>query len=191
MKDKKENPKHIDRREFICNCARYACLAGLVGTGIYLSTKEKKTDSKDSKHKVWQLDPKKCTQCGNCATKCVLTPSAVKCVHVFAVCGYCNLCGGYFQQNSKELTTGGENQLCPTAAIKRTYIDDPYYEYTIDEPLCIGCAKCVKGCGAFGNGSLVLQVRHDLCINCNECNIAKECPSQAFSLVPSNKPSKI
>ena len=45
-------------------------------------------------------------------------------------------------------------------------------EYIIDEELCIGCAKCVKGCAAFGNGSLHLQVRHDRCLNCNECTIA-------------------
>lgn len=183
------NKKQINRREFISSCARYACIAGLVGSGIYLATDKK--GSSNSKHKVWQIDPAKCTQCGNCATECVLSPSAVKCVHVYAVCGYCNLCGGYFQPNTKKLTTGGENQLCPTAAIRRTYIEDPYYEYTIDENLCIGCAKCVKGCGAFGNGSLVLQVRHDRCLNCNECRIAKSCPSQALSLVSSDKPSKM
>jgi electron transport complex protein RnfB len=63
-----------------------------------------------------------------------------------------------------------------------------FLEYTIDEPLCIGCAKCVKGCGAFGNGSLQLQVRHDRCVNCNECAIARDCPADAFSRVPANKP---
>ena len=62
------------------------------------------------------------------------------------------------------------------------------HEYTIDEPLCIGCAKCVKGCNAFGNGSLFLQVRHDRCLNCNECSIAAACPSQAYKRVPSNEP---
>jgi len=51
----------------------------------------------------------------------------------------------------------------PDGAIKRAYVEDPYFEYTIDERLCIGCGKCVKGCNAFGNGSLQLQVRHDRC----------------------------
>jgi Na+-translocating ferredoxin:NAD+ oxidoreductase subunit B len=137
---------------------------------------------------VWQLDPKKCIQCGRCATNCVLTPSAVKCTHVYAMCGYCDLCGGYFKPGTTTLNTGAENQLCPTNALKRRFIEDPFFEYTIDETLCIGCGKCVKGCGAFGNGSLQLQVRHDRCVNCNQCSIARNCPSGAFSRVPANDP---
>ena len=178
----------MDRREFIRSGVRYACAATLVGSGIYLTSSKKKNHS-GAGRKVWQLDPEKCIQCGECATACVLAQSAVKCVHVYSACGYCNLCGGYFQSGTKKLTTGGENHLCPTSAIKRTYIEDPYYEYTIDEKLCIGCAKCVKGCSDFGNASLVLQVRHDRCLNCNECSIAKSCPAQAFSRVPSDNPS--
>ena len=117
---------------------------------------------------VWQIDPNKCIQCGNCATACVLTPSAVKCVHAFAMCGYCELCFGFFQTEPTQpnsMNTGAENQQCPTGAIKRTFIEDPYYQYIIDESLCIGCGKCVKGCNRFGNGSLFLQVRHDRCVN--------------------------
>jgi electron transport complex protein RnfB len=137
---------------------------------------------------VWQIDPHACVQCGRCATHCVLTPSAVKCVHAYDVCGYCELCGGYHQPKATATDTAAENQLCPTGAIKRTFIEDPYYEYTIDENLCIGCAKCVKGCSSFGNGSLFLQVRHNLCVNCNECAIARVCPSRAFKRVPANNP---
>jgi electron transport complex protein RnfB len=124
--------------------------------------------------RVWQLDPEKCTQCGRCATSCVLKPSAVKCVHAYDVCGYCELCGGYHQPNVRVTDTAAENQLCPTAAIKRTFIEDPYYEYTIIEDLCIGCAKCVKGCTSFGN--------------CNECAIARDCPARAFRRVPASRP---
>ena len=58
----------------------------------------------------------------------------------------------------------------------------------IDEKLCIGCARCVKGCADHGNGSLSLQVRHDRCLNCNECSIAKACPSDAFRRVPASQP---
>jgi len=137
---------------------------------------------------VWQLDPGKCVQCGRCATHCVLDPSAVKCVHGFAMCGFCKLCFGYFQPGAKTLTAAAENQLCPTGAIKRTFVEDPYYEYTIDETLCIGCGKCVKGCNTFGNGSLFLQVRHDRCLNCNECAIARACPADAFRRVPAAQP---
>ena len=140
---------------------------------------------------VWQIDPFKCTQCGRCATECVKTPSAVKCIHAYSLCGYCDLCGGYFKPNTKQLQTAAEYQLCPTAAIQRKYIEEPYFEYIIDEDLCIGCAKCVKGCTSFGNGSLHLQIRHDLCDNCNECAIARMCPSDAIRRVPANEPYSI
>ena len=137
---------------------------------------------------VWQLDPNLCTQCEKCAVNCVLPESAVKCVHSYSMCGYCDLCSGYLEPGAKSRDTGAENQLCPTGAIKRTYIEDPYFEYIIDEILCIGCAKCVKGCGAFGNGSLYLQVRHDRCVNCNDCSIARACPAQAYKRVPAKTP---
>lgn len=141
----------------------------------------------DPENMVWQIDPSKCVQCGRCATNCVLTPSAVKCVHSYEICGYCDLCGGYLQPNAKMRDTGAENELCPVGALNRTFVEPPFYQYTINEPLCIGCAKCVKGCGAFGNGSLYLQVKRDLCVNCNECSIARQCPAQAFQRVPARK----
>ena len=137
---------------------------------------------------VWQLDPHKCIQCGNCASFCVLEESAVKCVHAFSMCGYCKLCTGYFEPEPNKLNTAAENQLCPTGAIRRTFIEDPYYEYTIDEKLCIGCGKCVKGCASFGNGSLFLQVRHDRCLNCIQCSIARACPVGAYRRVPAEQP---
>jgi electron transport complex protein RnfB len=163
-----------DRRDFLKKTMRGVALLGL-GTIAGLVTGRTVPDDK-----VWQIDPEKCTQCGQCATHCVLNLSAVKCVHSYAVCGYCNLCGGYLQPHAVSLDTAAENQLCPTGAIKRRYVEDVFYEYTIEEKLCIGCSKCVKGCSAFGNGSLYLQVRHDVCANCNECAIARACPSDAF-----------
>ena len=104
------------------------------------------------------------------------------------MCGYCKLCFGYFQPGTTELTEDAPNQLCPVGAIQRTFVEQPYYEYTIDESLCIGCGKCVKGCSTFGNGSLFLQVRHDRCLQCNDCSIARACPSNAFSRVPVDQP---
>jgi H+/Na+-translocating ferredoxin:NAD+ oxidoreductase subunit B len=136
---------------------------------------------------VWQLDPQKCVQCGRCATHCVLNPSAVKCIHSYEICGYCDLCGGYLQPGAAARDTGAESQLCPTAAIKRTFIEDPFFQYTIDEDLCVGCGKCVKGCGLFGNGSLYLQVKQDLCEQCNECSIARSCPADAFERIPADE----
>lgn len=137
---------------------------------------------------VWQLDPNKCTQCGRCSTHCVVNPSAVKCVNQYDICGYCDLCFGYLQPGSRDRDTGGENQLCPTSAIKRWFVEDPYYEYKIEEDLCIGCAKCVEACLVFGNGSFYLQIKHDVCVDCNECSISKSCPSDSFSRVPASQP---
>lgn len=170
-----------NRRDFLNRSLRISAGITLGGLGIFLA---KDSSSEDL---VWQLDPNKCIMCGLCVTNCVITPSAVKCVHVFDMCGYCDLCGGYFKPDTKKLTTAAENQLCPTAAIERKFVEDPFFAYHINEDLCIGCGKCVAGCDAFGNGSLQLQVRHDLCVNCNQCSIAIACPTDAFSRVPASK----
>lgn len=172
----------MDRRKFLrsgLNTVAGLSVGGVAGFVIGRS---------DSEDFVWQLDPDICVQCEKCATNCVLPLSAVKCVHAYSMCGYCDLCSGYLEPGATTRDTAAENQLCPTGAIKRVFIEEPYFEYTIDETLCIGCGKCVKGCGAFGNGSLHLQVRHDRCLNCNECSIARSCPSQAFKRVPSSRP---
>jgi len=182
MEGSNSKDNKLSRRDFINSGIRLSVVVGVGAIGGYLLTRSK------ARQMVWQLDPTKCIQCGRCATNCVKTPSAVKCVHVYSMCGYCDLCGGYYRPETKELNTAAENQLCPTSAIRRKYIEDPYFQYDIDEELCNGCGKCVKGCGAFGNGSLQLQVRHDLCDNCNECAIARDCPAGAFSRVPSDNP---
>ncbi len=177
--------KAYNRREFINKGARFTLGLSLAGIGVAAAV-----NAGGDKY-VWQIDPFKCTQCGRCATDCVLAPSAVKCVHAYDLCGYCDLCGGYFKPGVTDLGTAAEKQLCPAAAIERKFIEEPYFEYIIDEELCIGCAKCVKGCSAFGNGSLHLQIRHDLCVNCNECSIARVCPSDAISRVPAGEPYMI
>jgi len=178
----KKGDDQLTRRELLAKGMRGAGLLGVGGAlGVF-------ADKVRGGHTVWQLDPYKCIACGNCATYCVLEESAVKCVHAFAMCGYCELCTGYFEPDPKSLDTGAENQLCPTGAVQRTFVEDPYYQYTIDEALCIGCGKCVKGCNAFGNGSLFLQVRHDRCLNCNECSIGAACPSNAFKRVSADQP---
>ena len=131
----------------------------------------------------WQIDPQKCTFCGRCETDCVLPMSAVKCVHAVKVCGYCDLCGGYYRANVKELNTAAENLMCPTGAIYRKFVEEPYFEYSINENLCNACGKCAKGCNSFGNGSLYLQIKQELCKGCNECTIAKVCPTDAIKRV--------
>ena len=166
-------------RRGLFRSAALACVGAAAG---FLSTRSSGDDT------VWQIDPDKCMQCGNCVDACVLTPSAVKCVHAYADCGYCRRCTGFFELDATQLHEGAENQLCPVDAIKRTFIEDPYYQYVIDEELCVGCAKCVDGCNQFGNGSLYLQIRHDRCVGCNECAISRVCEGDAIRRVPANHP---
>ena len=169
--------KRFDRRGFLRTAAALA-----VGGTAWKATRSQADGT------LWQLDPQKCVQCGRCATHCVLNPSAVKCVHSYEICGYCDLCGGYLQPTAKGRDTGAEHQLCPVSALKRTFIEEPFFQYTIDEALCIGCGKCVKGCGMFGNGSLYLQVKQDICVHCNECAIAQGCPAGAYRRVHAADP---
>jgi electron transport complex protein RnfB len=180
-KQMENKTKSKNRREFIQSGARLTLALALGSVSGLALSKVVKDDY------VWQIDPFECTQCGRCATDCVMTPSAVKCVHAYDLCGYCDLCGGYFKPDANQLSTAAENQLCPTAAIERKFIEEPYFEYIINEDLCIGCAKCVEGCTSFGNGSLHLQIIHDICLNCNECSIARVCPSDAIKRVPASE----
>lgn len=176
-----DEPSKMDRRRFCGQSVWGLCLAGIGGLGGYLLGRTRQPETR------WQIDPTKCIACGNCATYCVLEPSAVKCVQAYKICGYCDFCPGFLEPGAR-LDTGAENELCPTGAITRHFVEEPYFEYNILDELCIGCGKCVKGCEAFGNASLFLQVHHDLCVNCNECAIAVACPSDAFVRVPADRP---
>ncbi len=88
-------------------------------------------------------------------------------------------------------------KLCPRDAIERTVIGDvdPYdplnnfYEYTIDEDKCNGCGQCVMECkDPAGLGSIRLEVRYDLCLRCNQCTIATNCPEEAYCRVGPQPP---
>jgi electron transport complex protein RnfB len=180
-----EEQKRVTRRSLLRAGARTAAAAGLAGAGVALAAKGAGDDAART-DTVWQIDPYKCINCGNCATNCVLEPSAVKCVHAYTYCGYCTICYGFQTPRSPGPTP--PYQLCPTNAIERFKVEENAYGYRINEDLCIGCGKCCDGCRKDGNGTLFLQVRHDLCINCNQCAIADACPSGAFVRVSAENP---
>ncbi|MGI5818683.1 MAG: 4Fe-4S binding protein [Armatimonadota bacterium] len=174
--------RRMDRRSFLKAVTR---AVGAIGLGVGVGAVAAKGERDDL---VWQIDPEKCIACGNCATACVLTPSAARVVHDVEICGFCDFCFGYFAEVRPGDEETAENLRCPTDAIIRNFVEEPYYEYLIDEPKCIGCAICVEGCRQYGNGSLVMQVRHNRCVDCNECAIAAVCPADAFVRVPASEP---
>ncbi|MDR2234030.1 MAG: ferredoxin [Tannerella sp.] len=180
MKENKSSKSPEARRKFLRNVGTLIAGGGVLAIAGALS---RNAYSQNTDY-FWQIDPQKCTFCGNCETNCVLAVSAVKCINTEPVCGYCDLCPGYYRANVKTLDTAAENLLCPTSAITRRYVEDPYFEYIIDEKLCNGCGKCCKGCGDFGNGSMYLQIKQELCTLCNECSISRVCPSEAIQRVP-------
>ena len=174
----------MNRRDFLR--ALLTALAG--GIAVFARRRGGVFPAGASEGVLWQINPDKCVQCGRCETECVLPESAVKCVHQFAGCGYCDFCSGYYQDERTAFDQAAENRRCPQNAIRRTFIEDPYFEYVIDEDRCTGCGRCVKGCGDFGNGSLLLQVRRGRCLNCNDCAIARVCAGRAFVRVPPDRP---
>ena len=113
----RDDPKEpVTRRDLLTNGLRGACLAGVAGLGGVLAARS--FGDKPGKY-VWQIDPAKCNACGNCATHCVLKTSAVKCVHAYAICGYCERCFGFFDPKAVTFDSAAEIQTCPSGAIKR------------------------------------------------------------------------
>lgn len=182
METEKNARPEMKRREFLGKITRTASLGIIAGASAVLVARSAGART------LWQIDPEKCAHCTNCSTQCVLAESAVKCMHRFDTCGYCKPCFGYFDLSGSADGTGAENQTCPNGALRRRFIEDPYYEYSVDDGLCVGCGKCVKGCRDFGNGSLMLQVSQDLCQHCNVCSIAVSCPADAFVRVTPDNP---
>lgn len=167
--------KKMTRREWLRTGLRGGCLVGLTALSGRLLL------NGPAEASVWQIDPALCTACGKCATSCVRHQSAARCFQAYSICGYCDLCSGYFEPDHLARNEGAENQLCPTGALVRKLVEPPYFEYSISRDDCIGCGRCVEFCKAYGNGSFYLQISQDICKQCNECSIARACPARAIS----------
>ena len=181
------------RRDILGHAVRGAGLVVLGGAAVHLTRKA-------AAQNLWQIDPNKCINirlgtvgvevCERCSTTCVLPFSAVRAVNDYAKCGRCCICPAYFDVTSDVGPDGlPVRKLCPRDAIERKAIgevdpSDPlnnFYEYVIDETLCNGCGKCVMACKEpAGLSSISLEVRYDLCKNCNRCSIAIACPDNAL-----------
>jgi len=193
----KEKPT---RREVLKHTARGVAAVGVGGLGFYLVKKA-------GGDNVWQIDVEKCVNsklgvhgvevCDLCALECVLPLSAVRAVNEYSKCGRCYICPAYFDIKSAIDDEGlPSKKLCPRDAIIRKPIgwidpDDPannFYEYIIDDKLCNGCGKCVMGCKEpAGLSSIRLEVRYELCLDCNRCAIAQACPDEAYVREPFQK----
>ncbi len=193
------------RREALGLAARGVALVGLGGAAIHLFRRP-------AGESAWQLDPNKCVNsqlgvvgveaCDVCAVECVLPLSAVRAINESAICGRCYICPAYFDVKSAVDEEGlPSEKLCPRDAIERYPIgwvdpDDPannYYEYVIDEERCNGCGLCVMACKEpAGLSSIQLEVRHDLCVDCNRCTISGVCPEDALDrILPEDFPLSV
>ncbi len=169
----------MNRRTFLKWTGRGAAVVAL-GTIAARASRFADTD-----RPLWKIDYDKCTACGLCETACVRRPSAVKAVNDQTLCHNCFLCFGHTNDHMTD-TPDTANKICPVNAIARTPIGDTENNiYTIDEDQCIGCAKCVKDCEEYGNKSMFLVIRPDLCLGCNECALAIACPENAITRVKS------
>ncbi len=137
----------------------------------------------------WQINPERCTFCNRCETACVRSPSAVKAVNDQKKCSNCVACYGHLRdlRTPSHLIATTEDLVCPHRAVLRSELFggmDGAYLYTIDADRCTGCAECARLCNRLGSRSMFMVIRPDLCLGCNDCAIARACPSGAVERVP-------
>lgn len=179
------------RRKFLLALGRALGVAALGGVAArVLSRANPDAEFIQPLHRYgWQINPDRCTYCNRCATACVRLPSAVKAVNDQKKCSNCVACYGHLcdLQTPSRLIATTDKLVCPLNALKRTPLFgglDGAYLYTIDADRCNGCGQCALQCNLRGSKSMFLLIRPDLCLGCNECSIAKVCPSQAVERVP-------
>ncbi|TKG96430.1 hypothetical protein EYV94_04045 [Puteibacter caeruleilacunae] len=184
MNEKKATSK-VDRRNFLRKAGQAACGLALGGIAYRVISGHMDEETEGPKSRfVWQIDPDKCTFCGDCETACVRTPSAVKAVNDQKKCSSCVVCYGHISNKeipSEKIMSDGI-RVCESDAVTRKNYSggkDGYFIYDIDDDKCTGCGKCAKACNDKGTKSMFLIIRPDLCLNCNSCNIAAKCPEGA------------
>jgi len=179
------------RRQFLLRGVRVLGATALAGVAArVLAGGRKDAEFIQPPHRYgWQINPDACTYCGLCATACVRHPSAVKAVNDQKKCSNCVACYGHLAdlKTPSALIATTERLVCPEHAVERASLFgglDGAYRYTIDPDRCNGCAKCIQQCNTHGSRSMFLIIRPDLCLGCNECAIARVCPSKAVERVP-------
>jgi electron transport complex protein RnfB len=189
--DNASEKKDVSRRDFMRLGGRLAAggvLGGIAWRALAGTDPEFELEQPGVRY-AWQIDPEKCSFCGKCASACVRQPSAVKAVNDQKKCSYCVICYGHISNkeiDSVKVETDG-HKVCPVDAVRRhNYSGGPdgYFTYTIDHERCIGCGECAHACNGHGSKSLFLIIRPDLCLGCNQCQIALECPENAITRLP-------
>ncbi len=178
-----------NRRNFLISAGRAAFVLAMGGM-TYRVVSSQLGDKEPGPHTrhAWAIDMTKCTACGKCKTLCVRKPSAVKAVNDQKKCSFCVVCYGHITNKyipSDQIMSEGK-RVCPVdAVIRKEYSGgkDGYFIYTIDDNKCDACCKCVEYCSKKGTKSMFLIIRPDLCLNCNSCNIAINCPEKAVDKV--------
>ncbi len=150
----------------------YILAALLLLTSVFLLASRSISSGK------WYIDTEECIGCGDCATECIKSQSAVRAVIDTVACSGLDKCRAFYRSTSSRFGQSVANQNCPTGAFKREKDSDRYF-YWIDESLCIGCGKCFRGCRKC-EGAIKLEVKDEFCVNCNDCKIELSCPTNAF-----------
>jgi electron transport complex protein RnfB len=184
-----EVKEKTDRRNFIRIAGRAACGLAMGGM-VYRVVGNHLVDEMPgpaTRH-AWQIDPNKCVGCDKCKTGCVRKPSAAKAVNDQKKCSFCVVCYGHISNkyiDSEKIMSDGK-RVCPKDAVSRvdyTGKPDGYFVYDIDDDKCDGCGLCVEACLKKGTKSMFMIIRPDLCLNCNSCKIALQCPEIAIEMV--------
>lgn len=179
------------RRQFLVRLGRALGITALAGVAarVCLGGRADAEFIQPPHRYGWQINPDACTYCGRCATACVRQPSAVKAVNDQKKCSNCVACYGHLcdlKTPSAQIATT-DKLVCPHGAVVRNHFFgglDGAYLYTIDADRCTGCAQCARECNVHGSKSMFLVIRSDLCLGCNDCAIARVCPSHAVERVP-------